>query len=188
MDKQTKWDSRYLDKDFLLEGPDRFLIDSLSLLSKGSVLDLASGDGRNSIYLAKNGFNVTAVDFSIEALKRLEKFANNEDITVKTALCDITNPKKLSFLGKFNNILISHYKVDDNILPTLEKMLHSGGSLIYYTFNEEHHRATGFNHRFCLKKNELKDKLNLTLSKYESIKVIVDNSSIKHLDGYIFTK
>lgn len=188
MDKQIKWDTTYSEKDFVLRGPDRFLVDNLSLLSKGSVLDLASGDGRNSIYLAKQGFSVTAVDFSIEALKRLEKFSSNEDVDVKTALADISDPKKVSFLGKFNNILISHYKVEDNILSVLEGMIYPGGKLIYYTFNEDHHKKTGFNQKFCLKKYELKDKTNLTLEAYQSLELIDDGCCIGDLDGYIFTK
>ena len=37
-----------------------------------TILDIASGDGRNAIYLAKLGFEVDALDFSIEALNRLD--------------------------------------------------------------------------------------------------------------------
>ncbi|MEF9952569.1 MAG: methyltransferase domain-containing protein [Clostridium sp.] len=185
MDKQTKWDSKYLAKEFSPGEPDRFLIDNIFLLSPGSVLDLASGDGRNSIYLAKKGFKVTAVDFSIEALKRLDKFANNEDASVTTALVDIEDPRKLSLLGKFNNIVISHYKVADDILKVIENMLYPGGKLIYHTFNENHHIKTGFNKNFCLQKYELQNKLKLNLDLYESVNGDPCNGDC---DGYVFSK
>lgn len=42
--------------------PAQFLIENVELLPKSRVLDVAMGSGRNSIYLAKMGFNVESVD------------------------------------------------------------------------------------------------------------------------------
>lgn len=177
------WNKKYLEKDFTLKEAEQYIKDNIDLLNKGSLLDLASGDGRNSIYLAKKGFDVTAADFSIEALKRLESFANKEDVSLKTALFDLSIKQNLLFLGKFDNIIICNYKIDDSLFEALENMLNPNGILMYITFNMKQHEKNGFNKDYCLKEGELKDKLNINLLKYESI---INNENYK--DVYIFKK
>lgn len=177
------WNKKYLEKDSSLKEAEQYIKDNIDLLNKGSLLDLASGDGRNSIYLAKKGFNVTAADFSIEALKRLESFANKEDVSLKTALFDLSVKHNLLFLGKFDNIIICNYKIDNSLLETIETMLNPNGVFMYITFNMKQHEIKGFNKDYCLKEGELKDKLNLNLLKYESI-----NNYENFKDVYIFKK
>ncbi len=46
--------------------PAPFLTDSVHMLPKGRVLDVAMGHGRNAIYLARLGFEVEGVDISAE--------------------------------------------------------------------------------------------------------------------------
>ena len=48
--------------------PSTLLLDHLHLLSKGRVLDVAMGKGRNAIYLAKHGFDVEGVDIDEKAV------------------------------------------------------------------------------------------------------------------------
>ena len=48
--------------------PAQFLVEAIELLPKGRTLDLAMGNGRNAIYLAKKGFDVEGVDISPEAI------------------------------------------------------------------------------------------------------------------------
>ncbi|KMT21875.1 class I SAM-dependent methyltransferase [Clostridium cylindrosporum] len=183
MESIKKWDDKYRNKGDNLKEPEGFVVDNVDNLLKGSLLDLASGDGRNSIFLAKKGFDVTAADFSIEALKRLERFSKSENASLKTALLDLSLKENLLFLGKFDNILISKYKIDDFLIPTIEGMLNPGGRLIYCTFNMNHHRENGFNKEYCLEENELKNKVSLSLLKYESLE-----SKDNYIDGYIFIK
>lgn len=51
--------------------PDENLVSYINKnwVSKGKVLELGCGPGRNAIYLANEGFDVTAVDLSIEGIK-----------------------------------------------------------------------------------------------------------------------
>ncbi len=65
------WDRRYLAAERLWStGPNLFVADRLGDLSPGSGLDLASGEGRNAIWLAERGWEMTAVDFSQVAVER----------------------------------------------------------------------------------------------------------------------
>lgn len=181
MGKSNTWNEKYKEKELSLRDPSEFIVNNVSLLKKGTVLDLASGDGRNSIYLSKKGFDVTAVDFSIDGLKRLESFAYKEGVNVKTICLDLSIKDEILSLGKFDNIIICNYKLDDSLMPVVESLLNPNGILIYSTFNVKHHNEFGFNRDFCLEDGELLEKFTLKLLKYESL-----SSSKSHTDGYIF--
>jgi SAM-dependent methyltransferase len=67
----TQWDDRYRVTDRLWSAePNLFVADRLADLAPGVGLDLASGEGRNAIWLAKRGWEMTAVDFSSVAIER----------------------------------------------------------------------------------------------------------------------
>lgn len=70
------WDARY-DSAQLVWGaePNRWVVREAAHLSPGRALDLAAGEGRNSIWLAARGWQVTAVDFSAVALERAGRLA-----------------------------------------------------------------------------------------------------------------
>ena len=71
------WDERYAATDLVWSAePNRFVAEELADLPPGRALDLAAGEGRNAIWLARRGWEVTAVDFSQVALdkgRRLEE-------------------------------------------------------------------------------------------------------------------
>lgn len=183
MNEASIWDKKYKDRENKLKIPEDFIVQNANILNRGLTLDFASGDGRNSIYLAKKGFQMVAADFSEEALKRLNIFSSDENVSIKTHLIDLTDKEKLLSLGKFENIIICCYKVEDHLIKVLEDMLNPSGLLVYCTFNVNHHIKNGFKKELCLDINELSSKFSLELIKYESLNI--DN---RYLDGYIFRK
>jgi SAM-dependent methyltransferase len=59
------WDARYAATDLVWSaGPNRTVVDEVAPLPPGRALDLAAGEGRNAVWLAERGWQVTAVDFS----------------------------------------------------------------------------------------------------------------------------
>lgn len=76
----SAWDQRYaaVDHVWSLE-PNRFVAAELADLAPGRALDLACGEGRNAIWLARCGWHVTAVDFSPVAVDRARRFAGHLD-------------------------------------------------------------------------------------------------------------
>lgn len=67
----ASWDERYAAADRLWPvGPNMYVEDRLSVHEPGVGVDLASGEGRNAVWLAERGWNMTAVDFSEVAIKR----------------------------------------------------------------------------------------------------------------------
>lgn len=65
------WDERYRATELLWSaGPNIWVESRLADAAPGRGLDLASGEGRNAIWLAERGWEMTAVDFSGVALER----------------------------------------------------------------------------------------------------------------------
>ena len=73
MDSQ-QWDERYSGAQFEWSmHPNQFAAAELAGLTPGRALDLAAGEGRNSVWLAERGWSVTAVDFSRVGLEKGRK-------------------------------------------------------------------------------------------------------------------
>jgi len=65
------WDERYADNDLVWSAtPNQFVAAELADLTPGSALDVACGEGRNALWLAERGWDVTAVDFSLTGLDK----------------------------------------------------------------------------------------------------------------------
>ena len=66
-----EWDERYRASELVWSaGPNQFVAAELSDVAPGRALDLAAGEGRNAIWLARRGWRVTAVDFSQAGLDK----------------------------------------------------------------------------------------------------------------------
>ncbi len=74
MDRNA-WDERYAGDELVWSAqPNRFLVAEVETLPPGRALDLACGEGRNAVWLAERGWDVTGVDFSnagIDKARRL---------------------------------------------------------------------------------------------------------------------
>ena len=67
--EQEAWDQRYSGPDLVRgAGPNRFVTEEVTALAAGRAIDLGTGEGRNAIWLAERGWQVTAVDFSAAGL------------------------------------------------------------------------------------------------------------------------
>jgi len=65
------WDARYATDELIWTAePNRWLVETLADLPPGVALDLGAGEGRNALWLARRGWDVTAVDFSAEAIRK----------------------------------------------------------------------------------------------------------------------
>ncbi len=70
--------------------PNAFLAAQAHLLQAGqSALSVADGEGRNGVWLAEQGLNVLAVDFSDKALEKSRRLAASRSVTLETELADV---------------------------------------------------------------------------------------------------
>ncbi len=126
-----------------------------------SAVDLACGAGRDSLFLAKSGWNITAVDHSASALEKVEGLClRGQPLqgSITTKLLDIeANVEQLdSMLGCFDAIIIVRY-LHRPLLNKLEKMLNKGGYIIYQTFLQGCEQwGSPKNPRYLLEEGELR--------------------------------
>lgn len=90
---KERWDQRYAISDYYYgTEPNDFLKENLQLFqAKGKILCLAEGEGRNAVFLAKLGFDVTAVDISEVGLQKLSELANASNVKVKTICANLAD-------------------------------------------------------------------------------------------------
>jgi len=84
------WDERY-QKSTLTYGaePNDFLTEQVGRLRPGSCLCLAEGQGRNAVWLAEQGFEVTAVDQSSVGMARAQNLAAEHGVVLETEVADL---------------------------------------------------------------------------------------------------
>lgn len=90
MEHGEDWDQRYaaVGRRFSIH-PDTALVELVTPLPPGRALDLGAGEGRNSLWLARQGWTVTAVDGSSVALDRTRAAATAEGLSVSPVQADI---------------------------------------------------------------------------------------------------
>lgn len=89
--KGKDWDARYARRpQAWSRGPNARLVQEVEPLAPGRTLDLACGEGRNALWLAASGWQVTAVDYSEVAIERGRRRARDLDLEVDWRVADVT--------------------------------------------------------------------------------------------------
>lgn len=90
---RSDWNARYAAADLVWGAePNRFVAAELAECEpRGRALDLACGEGRNAIWLARQGWEVTAVDFSDVAIERARKLAGRNGVAVEWVCADLAS-------------------------------------------------------------------------------------------------
>ena len=79
---QGQWDELYASTELVWTAEaNRFVVEELAGLATGRALDLGTGEGRNAIWLAERGWQVTAVDFSAVGLAKAAELAARRGVT-----------------------------------------------------------------------------------------------------------
>jgi len=93
-----QWDERYSGDDLVWTStPNQFLVSEVVDLPPGRAVDLACGEGRNAVWLAEQGWEVTGVDFSAVGLAKAQRFAalwNVEATWVESAVQEWRPPSE----------------------------------------------------------------------------------------------
>lgn len=133
MSQKEFWNNKFSREGFLYGiKPNMYIASKTNLLPRGSkVLCLGEGEGRNAIFFAKKGFNVTAIDASDIGLSKLESRAKEEKLDIKTICLDLNawEPEE-----KYDVIIASYlhmYKEERaELFEKIEESLSSDGYFI----------------------------------------------------------
>ena len=91
---RKRWNKRYNTKEYIYgKDPIKFLQENVELLTKGKALVLAMGEGRNAVFLAKNGFDVDGCDISEKAVEKCEFLAWENGVTLNAFVADLEEYK-----------------------------------------------------------------------------------------------
>jgi SAM-dependent methyltransferase len=133
---QKKWDKRYGKKEFALgKAPNPFLKKYIHLLPKGKALDIATGEGRNAIFLAENGFDVDAVDISEKGLRKARKLARGKGVKINTFLIDLD---QYQIEKERYDLIANFYFLKRRLVQKMKRGLKKGGKVIFETYLLEH--------------------------------------------------
>lgn len=86
------WDKTYSEPGYAFgTDPNDFLVQVAARIPPGPVLCLGEGEGRNAVYLAARGHEVTAVDYSQVGLKKARALARERGVVIETVLADLAD-------------------------------------------------------------------------------------------------
>ncbi|WP_432823373.1 SAM-dependent methyltransferase [Trichloromonas sp.] len=86
------WDQRYDTEEYVYgTQANDFLVSVSDRMSQGRVLCLAEGEGRNAVFLAKQGHAVLAVDASAVGLKKARQLAAAQQVKIEIAAADLAD-------------------------------------------------------------------------------------------------
>jgi len=138
---RATWNSRWREKADDPWEPDPWLLKIQPLLPAGRALDIACGRGRNALYLAEQGFSVTAIDVSEEALAQLTAEVARRNLPVETRCVDLEADPQL-YADTFDLVLDFFY-LHRPLLPSLRKAVRPGGVAVLRTFSSAGHFPGG---------------------------------------------
>ncbi len=155
LDRQ-RWDKRFGRTEFALgKKPNSFLKKQIRLLPKGKALDIATGEGRNAVFLAQHGFVVDAVDISEKGLRKARQLAREKGVRINTFAADLD---QFQIEKERYDLIADFYFLKRRLIPRIKKGLKKGGRVIFETYILDHRKLrTGGpkQAKYFLKQNEL---------------------------------
>lgn len=154
--ERNYWNNRYGPSEYLFgTEPADFLLQVVERLPKGgTVLDLAAGEGRNAVFMAKRGFDVTAWDLSATGLAKAAELARREGVTLRTAELDLETAR---LPVETVDVLLCFYYTQRSLFEQMERALRPGGCLLMenVTTEQPSHERSPRDPSFRLAPNEL---------------------------------
>ncbi|HVS92946.1 MAG TPA: class I SAM-dependent methyltransferase [Mucilaginibacter sp.] len=140
-DYKKLWDSRYGEKEYAYgKAPNKFFKEQIEKLKPGSILMPADGEGRNGVYAAQLGWDVTSTDLSAEGKEKALQLAAERGVTLTYFVGDLeqANFREASFdaIG----LVYAHFLAEKKsaIHKKLCTYLKPGGLVIFEAFSKSH--------------------------------------------------
>jgi len=136
---QNKWDKRYSRSEYIYgKNPNTYLEDKLKGLTPGKILFPADGEGRNSVFAAKKGWNAYSFDSSKEGKRKAELLASSQKVQLDYKISDALeidySPDSFDAMA----LIYAHFPSDirRKIHRKLTTFIKPGGYLILEAFNK----------------------------------------------------
>jgi tellurite methyltransferase len=134
LDDRIRWERQY-GQSGAPEKPSAFLKEILDGghwdIARGQALDIASGAGRNALFLAEKGFDVTAVDIAQPGLDQGARRAAERSLSITWQQTDLENGRLPP--GPYNLIVNINY-LQRSLVPHIKSALAPGGYIVFETY------------------------------------------------------
>ncbi|MDD2898704.1 MAG: class I SAM-dependent methyltransferase [Desulfuromonadaceae bacterium] len=134
------WNERYSESGYTYgTAPNDFLVSVVDAIPRGRLLSLAEGEGRNAVYLASLGHDVTAVDGSEVGLRKAETLAAERGVAITTVHADLGG--YIIEAGQWDSIVACYCHLPPSIHTPLYRAavqgLRPGGVFVLEAFCKE---------------------------------------------------
>lgn len=155
-DSLLKWDERFRSEGCVLgTNPSAYLIENMntiiSLAPGRRAVDIACGEGRNSIYLAKQGFQVVGLDISEAGLAKGRQWMEQEGVQIDFRL---VNLETYQFTESYDLVINCNFLLRD-LIPKSVAALSPGGIMVFDTLLDSPYVPTTHKKEFLLQPGEL---------------------------------
>ena len=142
--ERAAWDERFRAGDHASEDHDPFLAQLDEYLEAAPsalrAIDLACGAGRNAVYLAERGWDVTACDVSLEGLRAAQLLARKRGVRLRL-FCQDLETAQLP-LDHFD-LVICFFYLQRVLFPQIKAAIRPGGFVVYKTYTTDQLRFPG---------------------------------------------
>jgi len=144
--QRERWNQKYRENPAAWLEPDPFLAWAFSeyiqplFAHGGSALDLAGGAGRHSIWLAKQGWDVTFIDLSETGVELARQKAGPLASHIHFVLDDLTQFRAAQ--TQFD-VVMGFFYLEREIFPEIVKAVRPGGVLLYQTYTADQLKLPG---------------------------------------------
>jgi tellurite methyltransferase len=155
---RVHWDKIYSTGAYVFgKEPAPFLKENSRFLQVGRALDIAMGEGRNAVYLAKKGFLVDGVDISEVAIRKAKRLARENHVTINPVIADLTIHK---IKPESYQVILNFDYLQRNLIPQIKKGLKHKGIVVYENYTVDQLANSEGQHirrDLLLNKGELKE-------------------------------
>lgn len=139
-----EWDERYRRPDYWAgREPVPFLCQVLPMLPRGKALDIASGEGRNAVFLAQHGWQVTGIERSVAGIEKAKGLAASRSVRVvgesempKVGCLRLVQADLEQYqlpVDAFDMVTVFYY-LQRSLFPAIRRAVRPGGVLVYETY------------------------------------------------------
>jgi hypothetical protein len=129
------WNAIYREGRDFNHAPSRFLVEMTAGSKPGVALDVAMGQGRNSLYLASHGWRVTGVDTSEVGIRQAREAAASAGLPVEAVVADEDSWDY--GVDRWDLVVLVYSGCDAKLVASLRRALRRGGLVVFEGFHKD---------------------------------------------------
>lgn len=137
----NRWNERFAKAEYAYgKEPNAYLKEELAKLPAGKILFAAEGEGRNAVFAAQRGWNVSAFDISVEGKRKALQLARERGVSIDYQVGELQSlgyaPDQFDAVA----LIYAHFPaaIKSQMHRELDLYLRKGGMVIFEAFSKKH--------------------------------------------------